>query len=89
MTPTTFPQANTVFGPPPGMDESQVKSVHAYLGEVKKGSCDGSRLVVVAWEPTPEEREHIACGGRIYLTVLGQLPPHMLTTRFEHAINPL
>lgn len=85
MIPATFPEANTFFGPPQGLTESQVKSIPAYLGEAQ-GSLDGLQLAVVAWEPTPEELETIKNGGLIYLTCIGGLPPHFLSTNFAHAI---
>lgn len=37
--------------------------------------------MITAWEPTPAEREAIANGGLVYLTILGTShPPVMLTT---------
>lgn len=38
--------------------------------------------MITAWEPTPDEREAIANGGLVYLTILGSShPPVRLTTR--------
>lgn len=88
MTPTNFPQANVTFGPPQGMSETQVGRLPAYVGVVERGSCKGSPLVVVAWTPTVEEYKDILEGKPIFLTVLGGLPPHMLTTSFGVATNP-
>jgi hypothetical protein len=85
MNPIDFPETNTTFGPPAGMTESQVQPVPAYCGQVRGGSCDGVEAVVVAWRPTREEIEQIAAGSPIYLTMIGGLPPHFLTTSFEEA----
>jgi hypothetical protein len=88
MTSTDFPQSNKVFGPPAGMTEEQVRSMPAYVGETQVGSCDGSTCVIVAWQPDDREREAIANGSPIFLTCIGSLPPHFLTTNFAEANNP-
>jgi hypothetical protein len=88
MEPVTFPQATTIFGPPPGLSESQVRSIPAYVGQVRTGSCDGLPQVVVAWKPTPAEIEAIRNGCPIFLSIIGGLPPHCLTTDFESATHP-
>lgn len=62
MQPVNFPQANKVFGPPKDMEESQVASIPAHVGELKRGSCDGSLIVVTAWRSDPVELERIKAG---------------------------
>lgn len=88
MIPVAFPEANSTFGPPEGVAESQVATVPAFTGEVKGGSMDGAPLVVTAWQPTAEELEELIQGGKLYLTVLGGLPPHCITTSFAAATHP-
>ena len=89
MNPVEFPEANAHYGPPPGMDENQVRTITAYHADVASGSCDGAGLVVTAWKPTPEEAAVIAEGGPIYLSFLaGGLPPHFVTTDFYSATHP-
>jgi hypothetical protein len=89
MTPVDFPESNVLFGPPPGIDESQCKTVHAYTGLAGGGSMDGSSLVVTAWKPEPHELEDLNAGKPIFLTFVGGgLPPHMATTDFKLAISP-
>ena len=88
MTPTTFPQANTNFGPPPDMAESQVMTIPAFIGETKSGSCDGALLVIVAWKPTLAEIQAMIDGAPIFLSCLGGLPPHFLTVDFNQATHP-
>lgn len=70
------------------MHENQVATIHAYSTEAAQGSCDGTPMVVTAWKPTAQEMADIASGTVVFLTCLGGLPPHFLTTRFEQAINP-
>jgi hypothetical protein len=88
MTPIPFPEANKIFKAPAGFDEAQVAAIPAYLGETRTGSCDGERCVVVAWKPDERELAAIAAGAPIFLTCLGGLPPHFLTTNFTEATNP-
>lgn len=88
MIPVEFPECNKVFRPPSDMEESQVMSIPAYVGEVKQGSIDGVSLTVVAWIPTARERSIIALGNPIYLTFIGGLPPHYPSTSFEEATHP-
>lgn len=88
MTPTNFPEANTTYGPPPDLEESQCMSIRAYKGTVVGGSVDGSDQVVVAWLPTDEDVDRIVAGEPIFISMLGGLAPHFLTTTFEEAIRP-
>lgn len=87
MNPTIFEQANIIYGPPDDMTESQVAKVHAYEGVVKGGSVDGAKLVIVAWKPSPEELKELNEGGSIFLSSLGGLNPHRLTTNFQAALQ--
>jgi hypothetical protein len=80
-----FPESNCVFGHPPDLAESQVMPIPAYRGEVSGGSVDGVKLVIVAWLPTAEELEQLNAGAPVYLSSIGGLTPHFLTTSFEQA----
>lgn len=84
----TFPEVNIRYGPPPGMTEDQVRTVHCWQGYAGRGSCDGSLMVVTAWQPRPEELAALNAGSPVFLTVLGGLPPHFITTNFAEATNP-
>src|SRR5262245_45381314 len=55
MSPETFSEANTTIGPPPDMDESQVRAIPAHISTFAGGNCDGAMICVVAWRPTAEE----------------------------------
>lgn len=88
MTPVNFPQSNAHFSPPPDLEESQCHTIHAWQGVVERGSCEGSRLVVTAWQPTQAERAAIAAGHPVFFSCLGGLPPHFLTVDFKQATNP-
>lgn len=88
MTPTTFNEANAVYGPPADLDESQCQSIPAYQGTVLGGSVDGCKVVVVAWKPCEGDLERIMLGYPIFISMMGGLAPHFLTTDFQQATNP-
>lgn len=88
MIPTEFPESNIKFKPPPDLEESQCGVIPGFTGEVVGGSCDGCPLTVVAWRPTAEELEAINNGAPIFLSIIGGLPPHFLTTDFNLATHP-
>ena len=88
MIPSHFPQANERFGPPPGLDPSQIRPISAYHGRVEGGNLDGVEIVITAWQPSPDEVADILAGQPIYLSFLGALPPHMASTDFERAKHP-
>ena len=83
-----FPQATTFFGPPPGLSESQVKMIPAFIGTVQRGSMEGSAMVITAWKPSPDDLARLNQGDPIFLTFLGSLPPHMVSTDFDIASQP-
>jgi hypothetical protein len=45
-------------------------------------------MVVVAWKPTAEELAALNAGAPVFLTTLGGLPPHFITTDFAAATTP-
>lgn len=88
MTPAKFPEANTCYGPPNDMDESQVQTIHAFVGLIQGGNVDGAQVVVTAWKPNEEDLQRLQSGGLIYLEILGQiLPPHSIHTEVEFIKN--
>ncbi len=88
MTPVKFPECNAVFGPPQGFEESQVMKVDAYTGQVQSGSVDGVGIVVVAWQPTPEELAVLNEGKPLFLTFVSGLLPHYPSVSFREATHP-
>lgn len=81
-----FDMQNTVFGPPTGFTEGQIATIPAHLGEIPgPHALEGSKFVVVAWKPSHEDLQCLINGGVIYLTMVGGLAPHFLTTRVEEA----
>lgn len=88
MIPANFRETNALFGPPDGMEESQVQKIPAYVGETKQGSLDGSQVVVVCWQMSDRERQLITEGGPVYISFLGGMPPHYPSTSFEEASHP-
>ena len=85
MIPAAFSEANCMFKAPSDMDESQVLAISAFQGTVLGGNLDGCPFVVVAWTPTPEDLERLQNGQPVYLSMLGGLSPHFLTTSFPEA----
>lgn len=88
MTPVSFVQANANFSAPSDLHEQQVRTIPAFKGEVKFGSCDGVPLVVVAWKPDERELQALNAGEPVFLSCIGGLPPHFLTVSFTEATNP-
>jgi hypothetical protein len=88
MIPVKFPEANIKFSPPEGLAESQVMTIHGYVGDVVGGSVDGFKVCVVAWMPTPQEMEQILNGQPIFISMMNGMVPHFLTTEFKWAIRP-
>jgi hypothetical protein len=88
MTAIDFSQANKYFGPPAGLEESQVRSIPAFVGDTTSGSVDGVPLVVVAWQPSFEDLELMKQGKPIFITMMGGLAPHYLSMSFEQATHP-
>jgi hypothetical protein len=88
MIPTDFEGTNAKFGAPPDMAESQVATIPVFVSTVNRGSCEGARLVVAAWKPTPDELRQLNDGNPVFLSCLGGLPPHFLTTNLAEACNP-
>jgi hypothetical protein len=89
MTPVNFIEANRLYGAPPDLEESQCKTIHAHVGTVTNGSCEGSPMIVTAWTPDARELARLNAGEPIFLTFLSSgLPPHMVTTSFEEATKP-
>lgn len=87
MNAIAFPESNRKFKPPTGYADSQVGTIPAYVGEIKAGACEGAGCVVVAWKPSEADLKILNEGGAIYLTTLGGLPAHMLSTSFENALK--
>lgn len=87
MNPTTFFEANCKFKAPVDLDESQVSTIDAYRETKSGGNLDGSQFVIVAWQPTEKEIEQMKLGAPVFLTMLGGLAPHFLTTDFDQAKN--
>lgn len=84
-----FPESNVPFGPPPGLEESQCRSIRAYTGQIQGGGCDGLPCIVVAWQPGEAEIAAILAGAPIFLSMIATgLAPHFLSTSFEAATHP-
>lgn len=85
MNPTTFPEQNHVFGLPPELEDSQCGRIAAHVREIASGSLDGSLEVIVAWTPSLEDLYRLSNGHPIFISFIGGMPPHRLSTSFEDA----
>jgi len=84
MKPVDFEQANTTIGP--GPDQPGVfGKCKAFMGIVNGGIMDGSTIVVVAWQPSQEDIDQIVTGNPVFLTSIGGIMPHSLSTNFVTA----
>ena len=88
MKPAKFEQSTHRFGPPPGLDETQVMTVDAYVGEVRGGSLCGAQVCVTAWKPDTEELAALVRGEPLFLSFIGSIPPHYPSVDFHSASNP-
>lgn len=88
MIPTDFKESNILLRPPEGLTETQCCSVRAYMGAVKSGSCDGTSISVVAWQPNELDLARLLGGAPIFFTVMGGMPPHFPSTNFHDATHP-
>lgn len=71
-----FKGTNLCLGPPRGMDETQVSTIHGFATKA---------TVVTCWEPSPEEMQEIVMSGKIYLSVFmgGTMPPVFVGSESE------
>ena len=83
MNPAHFPEANIKLKSPPDMEGSCME-IAAWSGQIMNGMWDGTQAFVTCWEPTPEELEDLNNGGKVYLSVMGGMPPHNLSTIFQY-----
>ena len=87
MTPATFPEANTHFGPPADMTEAQCGTIPAHIHTVIGGNLDGALEIVLAWLPSENDIDRMIKGHPVYVTMLGGVVPHRLTTSFQEAVS--
>lgn len=87
MTPATFPEANTSFGPPADMTETQCGTIPAHVHTVVGGPLDGASEIVVAWLPSNNDIDRLVHGEAVYITMLGAVVPHRLSTSFQEAVS--
>lgn len=86
MKPIQFPEANYILHANPE-NENSVQSLPAFITHVGGGPFDGSLLTVVAWQPSPEDIEALQQGNAVFLSFLGQVPPHSVAVSFEELVK--
>jgi len=75
-------------GNPVSEQIKQAVAGHSYDAFIDGGSLDGMIQIVVAWVSDAVELARLNAGAPVYLTVLGPLPAHMLSTDFQTATHP-
>lgn len=89
MIPTTFPEANTRFGPPPDIDDSQCGTLTGFAGQIQQGSLEGAPIIVTAWKPSEEELAALHNGAPVFIGfITGGLPPHVVAVDFKSVAEP-
>jgi hypothetical protein len=88
MHPVIINEANCNFTRPKDLEEAQCMEIRGFVGQIAGGSMDGENVVVVGWRPSEEDMERLKRGHPIYVSCIGGLPPHLLTTAFEEAVKP-
>lgn len=78
MEASNFDESNTVLGPPKGMGEDEVRSLHTFRGTYGE---NGPPVVISKWKPTQQEIDALQAGEGLWLHCLGTtMPPVILTT---------
>lgn len=72
---SSFDESNSVLGPPPGMTEDQVYSLSVWQGMVYTEGLGEAPTTISCWKLTKEELVEINRTGRIWLGILGPMPP--------------
>lgn len=77
-----------MLGRPEGTKDEDCGALPVAAGVWRAPSGQRQPVVVSCWKPTPEEREHIANGGTVFLHIIGRgMPPVLLSTKQEAALT--
>jgi hypothetical protein len=77
MDPIQFPEKNFTFTKPADMTDEQCSSLDVWRGT----ASNGFPTIISKWMPSEEERQAIANGEGIYLSITGHgMPPVSLFT---------
>ena len=49
---------------------------------MRSGNLDGAAYITVAWMPDAEDLAKLNAGNPIFLSCIGGLPPHLVTSEF-------
>jgi hypothetical protein len=88
MNPIKFDECNTFFGPNTEMEDVKCEITPAWVGDAEGGSLDGLRMAVCAYKLDEHELKEILEGGYIYVTMVGGLSMHYMSTNFHDATHP-
>ena len=74
MESANFDQSNIILGPPDGLTEDDVKTIHAFKG-VRNLGDHKSTVHVVCYKPSREDMVRMERTGRLWVQVLGDNYP--------------
>lgn len=88
--PLEFKGTNVTFQLPSDLSNSKTKArpIRGKIIQMNKGPLDGLAVAVVAYKPSPLDVSRILAGEPIYISFLGGVAPHYLSTALEEAISP-
>lgn len=82
------PFCNATLGPPKGMTEEQVRTLHIYR-EIPTSGLSSDYAVTSFWTPEPAELETLNSGGSVMLRILGLTHPPLsmrVTPKHDDAV---
>jgi hypothetical protein len=90
MMPLEFAGTNVTFLIPDDLASNRTKAraIRGRVFQVGPGPLDGLAVAVVAYKPSALDVSRFLAGEPIYISFLGGVAPHYLSTTLEEAINP-
>ena len=90
MMPLEFKGTNVTFQLPADLSgqKTKARAIRGRILQLNKGPLDGLAVAVVAYKPSPLDISRILAGQPIYISFLGGVAPHYLSTALEEALNP-
>ena len=90
MMPLEFQGTNITFQLPADLSgqKTKARAIRGRILQLNKGPLDGLAVAVVAYKPSPLDISRILAGQPIYISFLGGVAPHYLSTALEEALNP-
>jgi hypothetical protein len=90
MMPLEFKGTNVTFMIPNDLARNQTKArpIRGRILQVSTGPLDGLAVAIVAYKPNSLEISRLLAGEPVYISFLGGVAPHYVSTTLEEALNP-